>query len=218
VADPRDLTTVDNVKAFLALPEGNDELDSLIPDFITEASVIIGLNTKRQFAPVEVDATHRFRVDDYRVDFSPFDLQTATQVLLHPETDEPISLYDASVGGASSEAYMLKPISPQRGVYQSLQFSGFMIIVSQLLMEFNYALLDVTGTWGFPEIPPDITRACNMTVASWLTRTAPASTASYGIPQMSGQGAMLHGSDWDIPWAAHKIIGRYKRGSARWAF
>ena len=217
MSDPRDLTTVEAVKEHIQLPDTDTELDELIPDFITQASVLIMNEYKREFAPVSTDTTRRFKVDGYRVDFSPYDLQSATLVQLHPETNEPIVLVDGSLGGMS-QSYMLKPINPQRGVYQSLQLGGYLVIVSQTLMQFNFALIDVTGTWGFAEVPEDVARACNMTVGSWLTRTAPGLASSYGVPATSGQGAILQSPDWHIPWAAKRILGNYKRGSGRWVF
>lgn len=217
MADPRDLTTVEKVKAAIQLPDSNTDLDELIPDFITEASVMIMDEYKREFAPVAIGVTRRFKVDGYRIELSPYDLQSATSVLLHPETVNPLEL-TSDFSGSSNLQYILKPINPVRGVYQTLQLSGYLIVVSQTLMAFNFALMDITGTWGFPSIPEDVTRACNITVGSWLTRTAPGASAGYGIPAGAGQGAIMHGNDWHIPWAAKKILGHYKRGSSRWNF
>lgn len=216
MADPRDLTTVEEVKSSIELPSNDVDLDVLIPDYITAASVVIMNEYKREFAPV-VTETRRFKVDSYRCDFSPYDLQSATLVQLHPETDEPLTITDAMTD-LSSQSYILKPINPVRGVYQSMQFGGFLIIISEVLMQFNFALIDVTGTWGFPSIPEDVTRACTLTVGSWLTRTAPGSSTPYGIPVGGGAGAVMQGSDWHIPWSAKKMLTQYKRGSARWAF
>lgn len=204
-----DLTTIDSVKEAITLPDNNTDLDSQLPGLITQASQAIMNYCKREFAPVTVGATRRFKVDSYHVDFSPWDLQSVTTVALHPETTNPMIL--------TAGQFMLKPINPQRGVYQSLDFSGFLVIISQTLMAFNYGLVDITGTWGFPSIPNDVQRAANITIGSWLTRTAPGSSGAYGIPTSSGAGANLFRNDWDIPWAACKLLGRYKRGSARWA-
>lgn len=210
-----DLTTVDAVKNGIQLPSGNVDLDALLPDFITQASKIIMDYTRREFAPVSTGLTRRFAVNGYKVDFSPWDLQSATAVSLHPETTEPIIL--SSGAGFSNAQYMLKPVNPSRGVYQSLQFSGYLVIVSQTLMQFGFALLDVTGTWGFPSVPEDVERACILTVGSWVTRTMPGASTPYGIPPGSAQGAIMHGNNWDLPWAAKNILGRYRRGSSRWA-
>lgn len=211
-----DLTTIDNVKEAIQLPDGYPNLDTTLPVMITQASKAIMKYCKRQFAPVTT-TTRRFRVDGYRVDFSPWDLQPGgITVTLHPETTQPLTLTDGTSGGNAQ--YMMKPINPEEGVYQSVQFSGYLVIVSQTLMAFNYALVDVTGTWGFPTIPDDVIRATNITVGSWLTRSAPGATGAYGIPPMSTMGAPTFRNDWHIPWAAAKLLGEYRRGSARWAF
>lgn len=206
-----DLTTVSAVKEMIQTPDGYANLDALLPDLISEASIAIMNWTKREFAPVAAATTRRFAVTDYRCDLTPYDLQPTPvpTVVLHPETDQPYVL--------DTSQYVLKPVNPQRGVHQAIQFSGFLVIISQTLMAFGHALLDVTGTWGFPEIPDDVVRAANVTVASWVTRTAPGVSGTYGIPMSSGQGAMTYRNDWDIPWAACKLLSRYRRGSARWA-
>lgn len=214
-----DLCTVDDVKNVIQLPDAVDNLDVLIPEYITQSSRVIINYCKRQFAPTETQVTKRFKVDAYRVDFSPWDLRadsTSFQVKLHPETNAPLVLTDGSNFGNAQ--YMFKPVHPERGLYQSLQFSGFLVIVSQTLMAFNYALVDITGDWGFPTIPEDVNRACAITVGSWLTRSAPGVSAPWGIPAAAGTGAISRSNDWHIPWAAKRILGAYRRGSARWAF
>ena len=212
MSQPYDLTTVDAVKDTIQLPDGDSDLDVLIPEYISQASTVIMEYCEREFAPLVTNVTRRFKVDGYRVDFSPYDLnaQTVPTITLHPETVQPVIL--------STNQYMLKPINPQRGVYQSIQFSGYLVIISQTLIMFNYALVDITGDWGFSTVPDAVQRATNITVASWLTRTAPGASGPYGIPGMIGTGAQTYRNDWHIPWAAVKILGKYKRGSARWAF
>lgn len=209
MSDTRDLTTIDAVKTAMQISGGDTSFDDILPGYITQASVAIMEYCKREFAPV-VTTTRRFKVDNYRCELSPYDLQSASAVVLHPETSSPYSLV--------SGQYMLKPINPVRGVYTSIQFSGFLVIISQTLMQFDFALVDITGTWGFPSIPEDVKRATTITVASWLTRSAPGASGQYAIPAMVGVGAQMYRNDWHIPWAAVKLLGEYKRGSARWAF
>lgn len=208
-----DLVTVEQVKEALELPSADVDLDQLLPDYITQASRVILDYTKREFAPASTVATRRFKVIGYKVDLAPYDLQSATQVALHPETDSPTIL----VAGANT-GYTLQPVSPERGVYQSIQLSGYLIIISQTLMAFGYALMDVTGTWGFPTVPGPVQRACIETVGSWVTRTMPgASNTGYGIPASSSAGMTTFRNDWHIPWSAKKKLDPYKRASARWA-
>jgi len=221
-----DLCTEDAVKEAIRLPGSNSELESLIPDYISSASYAILNLCNREFICQDTSGdndtgnlTRRFKVEGYRVDFSPYDLQYSTKVLLHPEQpDATVELTNAINNASTTMSYILKPVSPARGVYQSLQFSGFLVIVSQTLMQYGYALVDVTGKWGFPTIPPDISRAAVLTVASWLTRTSQGGSTTYGIPAGSAQGAAVFRNDWHIPWAAKKLIEQYTRGSDRWSF
>lgn len=208
-----DLCTPDDVREAIKSPLSSTELDDLIPIYITQASLVIMNWCNREFAPITTNATRRFRVSGYRVDLSPYDLQPspAPVVSLHPESTQPVTL-------VANDQYMFKPINPHRGVYQSLQFSGFMVIISQTLTRYDFALVDVTGTWGFTAVPEDVERACVTTVSSWLTRTAPGAQTPYGAPMGVGQGVTSYVGNWHIPWVAKCILGQYKRGSARWSF
>lgn len=201
-----DLTTIDAVKEAITLPDNDTDLDTTLPNLISQASLAIMEWTKREFAPVTIEA-RTFQLDGYHVDFSPGDLQSATQVRLHPETTSPTVL--------GSGQYMLKPVGAARGMYTSMDLSNYLAITSNTMFQFGYAIIEVTGTWGFPSVPNDVVRACNVTVASWLTRSAPGSSGAYGIPASSAAGATTFRNDWHIPWAACKLLSPYKRGSAR---
>jgi len=202
-----DLTTVDAIKETITLPDSNDNLDAIIPTLISQASKAIMHWCKREFAP-SATATRRFKVDSYHIDLSPYDLQSVTTVVLHPEQSSPQTL--------TSGYYMLKPIGAERGVYTSIDLSQYLAITSQTMMMFGYALMDITGTWGFASVPDDVVRACNITVGSWLTRSAPAGSGTYGVPANAAMGATLFRNDWAIPWAARNLLGPFKRGSSRW--
>lgn len=217
-----DLCTIEDVKEQIQLPDNVVNLDALIPTYITDASRAIMNYTKREFrTEVTNPATRRFKVSGYRVDFSPWDLQANAgpyTVTLHPETNQPYTLNDGSAPTYAFPEYAFQPINPQRGLYTSLQFSGFLVIISTTLMAFNYALVDITGTWGWPSVPEDVNRACVLTVGSWITRSAPGASSTWGIPTTSSMPAMPRNVDWHIPWAAKKLLGEYRRGSARWYF
>lgn len=213
-----DLCTVADVKEGIQLPSTELNLDALIPEYITQASRAIINHCKRQFLPVQLNTTKRFMVTSYRCDFSPWDLRVTGMtpiVTLHPETVNPYVLTPQTA--TTNAQYIFKPVNPERGVYQSLQFSGFLVIVSMTLMAFNFALVDITGDWGFPSVPEDVNRACVITVGSWLTRTAPGASGAWGVPAQASMGAMPRVSDWHIPYSAKKLLGEYRRGSSRWA-
>lgn len=204
-----DLTTLDAVKTAIDLPDQDTDLDQLLPDLITQASQAIMNWCKREFAPNGTVATRRFRMEHYNIDLSPYDLQSATTVTLHPSDDTATTVLDTT-------DYKLKPVSYQHGVYTSLQISGYVAVVSQNQMKYGWTDIDIAGTWGFPEIPDAVIRAANVTVASWVTRTAPGVSSAYGIPTSGAMGATTFRADWHIPFAAMKLLSPYRRGSSKW--
>ncbi len=68
----------------------------------------------------------------------------------------------------------------------------------------------MTGTWGFPSIPDDVTRATVVTVMSWADR----SVSAYGVQEMGDGGRMMTpdiAGGLSIPNAAKRLLEPYKR-------
>ncbi len=170
------LCSVADVREALEHSTTGRERDDLIRAHIAEASIAIMRETKREFAPQSATGTARtFRAYPRRmlderviVSFSPYDLQTATAVALHPEQASPEALSDGT-------DYDLLPVEAPLGVFTYLLLAEDKSLSrgrlsSDLLTRFGYAQIRVTGTWGFSSVPRDVRRACVLTVASWMRR------------------------------------------------
>jgi hypothetical protein len=138
---------------------------------ITSYSVAIARHCGRQFAPAEDSATHRFRLRPgstldglYVLDLAPYDLRAATLVQLHPETTSPVTL-------TAGVDYTTEPANPRDGVHTSLSLYPLRITwTSTAAINFGYVNVDVTGAWGFEEVPEDVKQACILAVSSRAAR------------------------------------------------
>jgi hypothetical protein len=193
-ADARDLCTVADVRAALETPSADTLRDSLIQTYITIYSEAIINDTDREFAPVSTAATRRFRLNmgQFVLDLAPYDAASVTSVVLHPESTAPITL-------TATDQYLFQPISKPDGVFTSLELSRLMtgIYTSATAVRYGFAMVDITGNWGFPSVPVDVKQACILAVTSAMRRDisafamntddalmlAPDRAATYGLPQ-----------------------------------
>lgn len=197
------LCSLADVRTSLELGPSETTRDELILSLIPVASDMINTYCEREFAPVTVGATRRFKIDTRSplVDLAPYDLQSATAVKLHPETASPITL----VAGTD---YVLAPVTTDEAVFTSVRLSGFLNIVSSTLVRFNYALLDITGTWGFPTIPTKVNEACSDAVSAWLRRDVP----SLGLNLNDGSNLSPDfTASFDLPLSAIRKINPHRR-------
>jgi len=201
----QDLCTLADVRASLEIPVADTSRDTLISTLITAASDAIMNETDREFAPVTASATHRFRIDGYRISLAPFDLRTVTTMTINPEGASPTVL-------AANTDYQLQPIGAPSGTYTSVQLSGFLASIygSATLYAYGYALLDIAGAWGFPAVPTDVNRACVVTVGSWLRKDISALIASTEL-DLGGGLAPAFPSTMEIPRAAKELLGSFYR-------
>jgi hypothetical protein len=164
-----DLVSLEEVRAQLQLQTVETELDDVVQPLITAYSVEISRHCGRQFAPAEDGATHRFRLRPgstldglYLLDLAPFDLRAATLVQLHPETTTPVTL-------TQGVDYVTEPVNPRDGVYTSLELYPLRITwTSTAAINFGHLNVDVTGDWGFEEVPENVKQACILAVTSAL--------------------------------------------------
>lgn len=161
----QDLCALSDVRAALEIPNSDTSRDTLIQTLITAASDAIMAETDREFAPVTNGATRRFQSSTFRLSLAPYDLQIATTVTLHPESTSPVTL-------VASQDYQLDPTTSRWGTYTAMQFSAYLASLpsSRTPFAFGYALVDITGNWGFPTIPTEVARACIITVAAWMRK------------------------------------------------
>ena len=204
-----DLTTLAYVRTLMELPATDTSRDALIQQNITAASAKISNFCNRQFYAPGGSQTYTFecgpgsRGDDYIVDLAPYDLQSASSVVLWPEDPSPVTL------SASNNDYVLEPVTKPEGVYKRLRITYLRWLLDSFAFNFGYAQIQVTGTWGFPTVPADVAEACARTVASWMNQAVvgydQASTMDHGglPPQPNG--------GYGIPDSQLAAIRQYRR-------
>lgn len=164
-----DLTTVDNVRAFLQIPGGDDEQDLVIADLVTRASRLIEQTAGREFAPRPDTVTRQF---NYRggglIDLAPFDLRGVENITDYADglTGSPVTL--------TATDYLLEPASTVHGTYTAvcLPRAGR-----------RRRRVAITGLWGMPDVPADIEDACIKTVALWLRRDVSAFSRTFNLDE-----------------------------------
>lgn len=202
------LCSLADVRQSLELPAAETTRDELILSLIPVASKMIMALVEREFAPVTTGATRRIEVNASSiasrvVDFAPYDLQSATLVSLHPETSTPTTL-------VAYTDYTLHPAQTDEGVYTSLRLSNFLNVVSNTVVRFGYALIDITGTWGFPSVPGQVAEACSDAVCAWMRRDV----STLGLNLMDGSDLSPDfTASFDLPLAAIRKTNPYRRFS-----
>lgn len=198
------LCTISDVHLAMELPVTDTSLDNVIAEYIDEVSELIIKMTRREFAPVSTATTRRFKVSPRgRIDLNPYDLQSATQVMLHPEQSMQI---------ISSSDYQLAPLVSNEGVYTAMRISPWIPIVSLVYLKFGYALCDITGTWGFANVPEPVKRAAVIAVRTWCRKDAKAMAGSIGGQYYSGQELPAElPSTYALPAASRKLLIPYVR-------
>lgn len=186
MTDPGDLCTVDDVKALMQKTGPNaGNQDALIQTLITRASIKIMRDTGREFVPggpnsepfSQATRTFEFLDSDYGdetfVDLNPYDL-AATQsgplvVEIDTDTTSPTTL--------TTDQWRLWPRPASQGVFMAIKLLSMLGNIAPV--GFRNRQLQVTGDWGFPSIPFEVTQACAETVIWWLT-AYPAARAAAG--------------------------------------
>lgn len=174
--DPRDLCVLADVKALMQKTgPSSDNQDPLISSLITRASIKIMRDYGREFVPGGPDsipftnATRTFEYepggsDETYVDLNPYDLALTPVPTVIVDTDgatpTPTTL--------TLDGYRPWPQPPSQGVYMALRIGRTSPIVDNL-RSFRSRQFTVTGDWGFPSIPLEVTQACAETVIHWIT-------------------------------------------------
>jgi hypothetical protein len=172
-----DLCTIQDVRARLQKPTADVNQDEIIQNLISQASKAIMKYTGREFAPAGVAGVMRtFETEigpDTFLSLAPWDLQTSTLVRI-----------DTDVTGTtlSSDEYRFFPVGKPDGVYTSVRLQP--LSMPQInRVGWRNRQVQITGTWGFPEIPADVNGAAAETVALWLRRDVSAFTSTYNLDE-----------------------------------
>lgn len=173
----QDLCTLADVKALMQKSGPNAATqDTLISSLITRASVKIMRDYGREFVPGGVNSepyTAATRTFEYPwgeqypaeayVDFRPYDLAKTQPIALvvQADTDQagPVTL--------STDEWRLWPQPPSQGVYMGIKVLPLNMSVG--IIGWRKRQITVTGNWGFPSIPFEVTQATAETVIHWLT-------------------------------------------------
>lgn len=186
--------------------------DTLIGVLITAASAMIPKKYQRDFYPITA-ATYTFEVIGYSIDLAPHDLRSATTVTLHPDSSSPTVL--------TSAQYRLNPPGAESnlGTYTNLTISQTQNLWGPQVTYFGTALLSILGNWGPSAIPADVTRACALTVASWMSARVSSQSTDYldDLTHASREVRPDRFGGFAIPFDAHMILSKYERPAARFA-
>lgn len=163
-----DLTTLEEVRAYLQKGDGDQNQDSMLSSLITSASAAIERHTRREFTPVSSTARTFIFDSGSQLSLAPYDLRAATSVVVGTEANGP-SRTIASTG------YSLRPRPARDGLYRWIVFTG----------ERGYpdCQVTVTGTWGFAEVPADVKHWTIVQVALWLRRDVAAFESTFSLDE-----------------------------------
>lgn len=173
------------------------ELDTMIGQCIPVASALIMRETQREFAPATTSAARTVGARGYVVDLAPYDLRSATAVVLDPT--------GANQTLAANTDYQLSPVGTNAdGTYTEIILSSSLQLKGLAVFDqFGNVPLAITGAWGFSTVPAIAKEACVFTVRSWLRRTYPDGYTAYSdevratMPPLSG---------YAIPLAAKSML------------
>jgi hypothetical protein len=205
------LCSLADVRSSLELPPSETTRDQLILELIPVASKMLMDYCEREFAPISTALTRRLQVDQRLlgqttiniVDLAPFDLAAVTGagVVMNPESSSPQTL-------VANTDYQLHPLQTDEGVYTSLRLSNFINFTSDNMIRFGHILFDVTGTWGWPTLPPTVSEACSDSVSAWMRRDV----STLGLNLQDGMNLSPDFiASFDLPLAAIRKVNSYRR-------
>jgi hypothetical protein len=201
------LCSADDVKTAL---EYSSDIGTLYDDLIGTICLAVGSvfdqRYQREFAQRSA-GTEVFEVRTLLVDLAPFDLRTASAVVIDPE---------GTPGTLTSDQYRLAPAGgdPLSGTYKHLRISPLVTDLwqSETARYFGYATVSIAGAWGIfasGTVDPAVQRAAVVTAASWLDRAID----EYAIQGAEAPREIMpqRFTTWAIPSAAHLLMSPWAR-------
>lgn len=196
MTDPRDLASLADVKSLMQKTGPNAaSQDALIQTLITRASIKIMRDYGREFIPGGVNsisavaATRTFEYawgdqfpGEALVDLKPYDLAVVqpTPLVVVADTDQ------ANPYTLSTDEWRLWPQPASEGVYRAIKVLPLNASIG--LIGWRKRQITVTGNWGFPSVPYEVTEACAEMVIHWITNYPGARRVDQvdsGMPAMS---------------------------------
>lgn len=199
-----DLCTLADVRALMQKSGTDVAQDALIASLITRVSTKIMRDTGREFVPGGPDGlpataatrTFEFPWESTLVNLAPYDLKTVTAVKVDTDQGAGIVL--------STDEYRTWPQPARYGTYQALRVQPFSSQLGRVM--WRNRQLAVTGDWGFPSIPPEVTQAAAETVVHWITANPAAhrfaGSPDSGVPPVAPRG---------YPMSALDLLSGFKR-------
>lgn len=179
------LCGVDDVKEWLAYPDSTErvELDQKIIRAVNTASQHVALCTRREFictgGPNQNPATRTFSLSgayqypNFYITFGRYDLdatQPYSNVIVTIDTD-PLSVDSSSQTVIPPEQYEFTPIDAPNGAIPTWTgFRAYTFSIGPVLREaFELARqIQITGNWGFAEVPQNVVDATALTAIHLL--------------------------------------------------
>jgi hypothetical protein len=176
------LCTLTDVRAAMELEATETSKDALISDLIVEASALITAEAGREFADSGIGSTRRFELRGHVLRLAPFDLQAGPPISISLDGGDALTV-DAD--------YYLEPLPSPWGIVERIRFTGgagpaYAFSFSQPIGPNVPAMsswdgrriVTITGTWGFPVVPPIVRRAAVVQVKAWMAKPV----ASMNLP------------------------------------
>lgn len=170
--------TIDEATEYVGRSDVRDPAD--LEDVVTAASRLIDRHCGRHFYQVAATARIFDSDDSYCVNFGPFnDLVSLTSVKTDDNED---GVYETT---RSATTYQLHPVgastmAPAVWPYTSLRMLGGQTL-PYLSTTGRRGLIEITGTWGWPAVPPEVKQACRIIVAE-VNKLRDAPLGSYSGP------------------------------------
>lgn len=192
-----DLTTVEEVRAFLQKRNVDTAQDEVIQTLITAASATITRYTQRQFFR-ETATSKTFSwpgiVQPGFVTLAPFEIVSASSVTIDVDTDSPTLLSD--------DEFCLAPDVNSEGTFFGIELNPFGVSTRSARWG-PRRRFTVKGDWGMDEIPADVAHWTNVVVSIWLKRDVASFSTGLKVdegyverPQMLPSAAMAGLDQW----------------------
>jgi hypothetical protein len=148
------LATLDEVKAYLDIPEDDTTRDDVLQGLVDSVSREIVRFTGREIAPMvpasddddDVTRIVSYRAGDSFIDLYPYEARSVSAVTVDFGGSYPWELVTVD--------YMLEPITSPNGVYDRIMLRN--ATRRRVDNGFDRMPVAVTGRWGWPEVPAEV--------------------------------------------------------------
>lgn len=189
------LCELKDVRSFLQKPDAETQQDTEIKALCEVVGPVISAYCQREFEPP--DPVTQSRTFEYRggglLSLAPYDLRELEGVRIDVDQAEPTTL--------TAEEFRLPYPLPQ-GVAGYLKLDPYLV---HSRSRWQQRLVEVTGKWGFAEVPKDVKQAAVITVAIWLRRDVAAFSTTFNVEEQHLERPEA------IPAAAARMLAPYRR-------